>query len=62
MEPKECLMVGNEVQNDILPARRAGMKTFWVTDAGNLPTDVPTDWSGRLEDFGRLLESGMLGG
>jgi FMN phosphatase YigB (HAD superfamily) len=39
--PSECVMVGNEVEMDILPARRVGMKTFWVTDAGALPTDVP---------------------
>ncbi len=59
-EPSQCVMVGNEVQMDILPARRAGMKTFWVTNAGDLPTDVPTDWRGTLEDFGVLLESGEL--
>jgi FMN phosphatase YigB (HAD superfamily) len=58
--PGDCVMVGNEVQNDILPAKRAGMKTFWVTDAGDLPTDVPADWRGTLEDFGRLLERGEL--
>jgi FMN phosphatase YigB (HAD superfamily) len=58
--PEECVMVGNEIENDILPARKAGMKTFWVTDAGGIPTDVPADWHGTLEDFGRLLESRSL--
>ncbi len=58
--PEDCVMVGNEVQNDILPAKRAGMRTFWVTDAGALPTDVPADWRGTLEDFGKLLERGDL--
>jgi FMN phosphatase YigB (HAD superfamily) len=56
--PADCVMIGNEVQNDILPAKRAGMKTFWVTDAGEFPTDVPADWRGTLQDFGVLLESG----
>ncbi len=58
--PGDCIMVGNEVQNDVLPAKRAGMKTFWVTDAGAMPTDVPADWRGTLEDFGALLERGEL--
>ncbi len=58
--PEECVMVGNEVSMDILPARRAGMKTFWVTDAGGMATDVPTDWRGTLEEFGELMASGDL--
>jgi FMN phosphatase YigB (HAD superfamily) len=58
--PEECVMVGNEVQMDIMPARRAGMKTFWVTDAGGMPTDVPADWRGTLADLGALIESGEL--
>ena len=58
--PTDCVMVGNEAQNDILPAKRAGMKTFWVTDAGSIPTDVPADWHGTLEDFGARLERGEI--
>lgn len=58
--PDECVMIGNDVAQDILPARRAGMKTFWITDAGDIPTDVPADWRGTLADFGELLESGEL--
>jgi FMN phosphatase YigB (HAD superfamily) len=54
--PGECLMIGNEVQMDIMPARRAGMKTFWITEAGARPTDGPADWRGTLADFGELLE------
>jgi FMN phosphatase YigB (HAD superfamily) len=60
--PGDCVMIGNDVQMDILPARRVGMKTFWVTNAGNMPTDVPSDWRGTLADFGQLLESGELEG
>ncbi len=59
-EASNCVMVGNDVQMDILPARRAGLKTFWITNAGTLPTDVPADWRGTLDDFGELLESGEL--
>ncbi len=59
--PSDCVMVGNDVRMDIVPARRAGMKTFWVTDAGGMPTDVPSTWRGTLEEFGELLQSGELG-
>lgn len=58
--PEDCIMVGNEVQNDILPAKRAGMKTFWVTDTAFMATDVPADWRGTLTEFGELLERGDL--
>ncbi len=58
--PEECIMIGNEVQMDIVPARRAGMKTFWITEAAEFPTDVPADWRGTLADFGELLGSEEL--
>ena len=60
VSPQECVMIGNDVQMDILPARRVGMKTFWITDAKDMPTDVPSHWLGTLADFGKLLESGKL--
>lgn len=30
--PKECLMVGNDVKEDMVPASKLGMKTFLLTD------------------------------
>lgn len=53
-EPGECVMVGNEAQNDIIPAKRVGMKTFWVP---NHPAsiDAPADWRGSLSDFSDRL-------
>ena len=53
--PEDCLMVGNEMQNDILPAKRAGMKTFFVTN-GTVEKDVLADWIGTLGDLAKLLE------
>lgn len=57
---EECVMVGNEVEMDILPARRAGMKTFWITDSPEMPTDVPSDWRGALAGVGELLGTDEL--
>lgn len=31
-DPKSCLMVGNDVGDDMLPAREVGMQTFLLTD------------------------------
>lgn len=56
--PEDCVMVGNEVQNDILPAKRAGMKTFFVTSGQNANVDAPSDWRGTLGDLEKLLENG----
>ena len=30
--PERCLMVGNDVEEDMLPARALGMKVFLLTD------------------------------
>jgi FMN phosphatase YigB (HAD superfamily) len=57
--PQDCVMVGNEAQNDIVPAKRAGMKTFFVANDTIAPPDVPSDWRGTLTDFGELLEQGF---
>ena len=56
--PGDCVMIGNEVEMDILPARHVGMKTFWVTDAGVPPADAPADWFGTLADLRELLKRG----
>ena len=40
--PENCLMVGNDVSDDILPALSLGMKSYLVTDCllnGHLPCD-----------------------
>ncbi|MBI5032333.1 MAG: HAD family hydrolase [Chloroflexi bacterium] len=57
--PEDCVMVGNEVENDILPAKRAGMKTFFVTNAHNANVDAPADWRGTLIDLDKLLVRGF---
>ena len=56
VEPSDCLMVGNDVQQD-LPASEAGMGTFLVEgqviDRGS--SDLKPDARGSLEDLGRCL-------
>lgn len=32
LDPKDCLMVGNDVDEDIIPTKGLGMKTFLITD------------------------------
>lgn len=50
--PAACLMVGNDVTRDIVPARRAGMHTFladtWIT---NPDPDVQADRRGTLDEL-----------
>lgn len=30
VQPKECVMIGNSLKNDVLPAKRAGMSAIWL--------------------------------
>jgi FMN phosphatase YigB (HAD superfamily) len=58
--PEECLMVGDSAETD-LPARRYGLKTFWVRRGGQENTaEILCDAQGTLGDLGRLLETGGL--
>ncbi len=34
--PKKCLMVGNDINNDILPAKEIGMQTFFFKEVNKL--------------------------
>jgi FMN phosphatase YigB (HAD superfamily) len=62
VEADEAIMVGDNLANDIAPAARAGLNTFWIdqgthTDA---TVDVVPDRSGTLADFDQLVASGGL--
>ena len=35
------IMVGDDIQNDIEPARRVGLAAFWISKNGTTPTSVP---------------------
>lgn len=55
----ECVMVGNEIENDIRPAKAVGMRTFFVTGEGEAISDEVAslvDDHGSLGDLRRLIE------
>jgi HAD superfamily hydrolase (TIGR01549 family) len=53
------VMVGDDLLNDIAPARRLGLPAFWVTASPSTPPEGPLapTASGRLSDFVPWLES-----
>lgn len=59
VEPAECVMVGNHMQEDMV-ASKLGMKTFlvtnWLEDRGE--PQYPVDQRGTLEELHQAIESG----
>lgn len=51
-QPEECLMVGNDVEEDLVAAN-IGMKTFLVTDCliNSKKRDFTTDYQGSLQEL-----------
>jgi FMN phosphatase YigB (HAD superfamily) len=64
IEADEAIMVGDSIVNDIIPAGRAGLNTFWITDGNSLPADLPADLQpdemGTLADFDQRVSDGWL--
>jgi len=58
--PEECLMVGDSLEAD-MPARRLGLKTFWVdrARAGRAPGRM-FDARGGLGDLVQLIQTGRI--
>lgn len=55
VEPTECLMVGNDLEMDIAPAKKAGMATFLVDNAFVIKNaDVSPDHTGPLRDVPQI--------
>lgn len=61
VQPHEALMVGDDWQNDILPAHAVGLYTYWVAD-GDLPRpdSTPITAQGTLSDLASRLDSRWL--
>ncbi|MEA3407571.1 MAG: HAD family hydrolase [Chloroflexota bacterium] len=59
-DPAECLVVGDSPDAD-LPARRLGMRTFWI-DRGRIPKLPPaaSDAQGNLQDLIELIKTGEI--
>jgi HAD superfamily hydrolase (TIGR01549 family) len=61
VEPDQALMVGDDWQNDILPAAAVGLHTFWIAP-NDAVADDPTLISGRgsLDDLAERVTNGWL--
>lgn len=53
VEPEDCLMIGNDVKEDMLAAAEVGIDGFLVTDC-MIPADKP--WNGPRGSFSEMLE------
>ena len=58
LDPSECLMVGNDVAED-LSIRSLGVKTYLVTDTMENKKDLPvkSDYIGTLEELLKFIET-----
>lgn len=59
--PKEAIMVGDDLINDIAPARSLGIKTWWITAESHPPVGVSTEYHGSLKEFYEWVTNGGLG-
>lgn len=52
-EPDEALMVGDDWDNDVAPAAKAGLNTYWITSGNQTPPtkDVTPDGMGTMDDL-----------
>jgi len=59
--PAECVMVGDDFVNDIQPASRLGMRTFWVNTSTTTPPNFDPAARGQVHQFYRwLVAVGLL--
>jgi FMN phosphatase YigB (HAD superfamily) len=54
------LMVGNDMQRDIIPAKKLGLATFHIDEAAGITSGPEADFHGDLQDLRLLIESGDL--
>ena len=49
--PGECIMVGNDWNNDIVPAMKADLQVFWVDSTADAMKDLDPSVRGTLAEF-----------
>lgn len=54
-EPDEALMVGDDWQNDIVPAWQAGLNTFWINPEAPALDHLQSDGNGSLENLYTII-------
>ena len=57
LDPKKCLMVGNNTKEDVWAASQAGMDTYLVTDCLIVEGDMPDCKKGSLKELCDFLET-----
>ncbi|HLY28073.1 MAG TPA: HAD-IA family hydrolase, partial [Aggregatilineales bacterium] len=69
VEADEAIMVGDNFDDDIVPAAAAGLGTFWISEGHNgkpstahstTPVEMQPDGTGTLADFARRVDEGWL--
>ena len=57
-KPAECVMVGDDWVNDIVPSRRAGLQAYWVNTSAEVPAGFDPPARGTLARFVEWLNEG----
>lgn len=56
--PEKALMIGNDWENDILPAHSVGMQTYWLSlNDAPLPAELPVAHGRSLQDVHAFIKS-----
>lgn len=59
--PETAVMIGDDWQNDIIPAASVGLRTYWIAANGQEPPDeTALNGYGSLADLWRQVQDGLL--
>ena len=59
LKPEECIMVGNDMEEDMVPAEKLGMERFLLTNCliNKMDKDTSEISQGGFEELKKFLES-----